>query len=874
MPKREKVRRPILLAAFFITGATALVFEVVWTRLLLLSLGTTPAAVGVVLGAFMGGMAIGSYAAGWRVFTRHDPIVIYAVLEGWVGVYGLASPALLRAVGVSPPDLQFGVAILLLLPATVAMGASLPLLSRALGQGTAQPAVVVGHLYAATTAGAFLGPIAAVFYLFPAFGLHATLVIAAGVNLVVFAGLLASRRVLPDFVPIESREWQPREGRVDRIVLAALATSGAVAMVYEVAWGRMLAMVYGSSVYGVSIMLSTFLFGLAGGSALAAFLLRRRRRPASRLALAWLLIGSAGAGFASLLVAQRLPFVFVDLYRLYGSVEGRDPALFLIQFVAAALLMLPSTLCLGAMLPVATSVAPADANLGRQVSRLYAGNLIGSALGALVASGLLLAALGIEFSVRAASLVALATSVLVVLTSPKLHVVTTAMAVFGAVSILALDPSGGRLITSFGLYASAPSYILSTTSTTSTTRTGCESSWHPTTFCIIAMGQRPPWRCSRLIATSSSRSMARPMPRTAGPTSKRRCSWEHLPLMAADARHVAVIGWGSGMTAGAVLSHPVESVESVDAFEIEPAVVEASRYFEPSNGQPLNDPRLQLILGDARSLLGRADVVYDLIISHPSNPWITGVANLFTQDFFELATSRLASDGIFCQWVPLYGMSEESTRSLVATFRSVFPHTLAFRDRDLILLGSDRPIRFSFQRLLERFQDPRVKQSLEQAFVRYPTDLLVKLRLDEAGVETFSRGAPLNTDDNMRLELAAPRTLYQDRVEATRAEMARYPPDVLEYLVDYESEPEMEFELAASFFTAGMDEQALRHGRRALELETSFDGLKLLGQILHRQGELRAARTAWERALAWGGDPASRAFVETLLRSLARPAGR
>ena len=867
MPKREKVRTPILLAAFFITGATALVFEVVWTRLLLLSLGTSPAAVGVVLGAFMGGMAIGSYAAGWRVLTRHDPIVIYALLEGWVGAYGLASPALLRAVDIAPPELQFGVALLLLLPATVAMGASLPLLSRALGQGTAQPAVVVGHLYAATTAGAFLGPIAAVFYLFPAFGLHATLVIAAGVNLVVFAGLLASRRVLPEFVPIEPREWQPREGRVDTIVLAALATSGAVAMVYEVAWSRTLAMVYGSSVYGVSIMLSTFLFGLAGGSALAALLLRRRRRPASRLALAWLLIGSAGTGFASLFIAQRLGFVFVDLYRLYGSVEGRDPELFVIQFVAAALLMLPSTLCLGAMLPVATSVVPADGNLGRRVSRLYAGNLIGSALGALVASGLLLAALGIEFSVRAASLVALATSVLVVLKSPKLHVVTTAMAVFGAVSILALDPSGGRLVTSFGLYSSAPSYLEDDANGVRELVASHDLLYYRDgPAATVAVQQVDRYKLLKINGKTDASNR--------GADVETQMLLGHLPLMAADARHVAVIGWGSGMTAGAVLSHPVESVESVVAFEIEPAVVEASRYFEPSNGQPLNDPRLQLILGDARSLLGRADEVYDLIISHPSNPWITGVANLFTQDFFELATSRLASDGIFCQWVPLYGMSEESTRSLVATFRSVFPHTIAFRDRDVILLGSDRPIRFSFQRLLERFQDPRVKQSLEQAFVSYPADLLVKLRLDDAGVETFSRGAPLNTDDNMGLELAAPRTLYQDRVEATRAEMARYPPDVLEYLVDYESEPEMEFELAASFFTAGMDEQALRHGRRALELETSFDGLKLVGQILHRQGELRAARTAWERALAWGGDPAGRAFVETLLRSLTRPAGR
>ena len=590
MPKREKVRTPILLAAFFITGATALVFEVVWTRLLLLSLGTSPAAVGVVLGAFMGGMAIGSYAAGWRFLTRHDPIVIYALLEGWVGAYGLASPALLRAVDIAPPELQFGVALLLLLPATVAMGASLPLLSRALGQGTAQPAVVVGHLYAATTAGAFLGPIAAVFYLFPAFGLHATLVIAAGVNLVVFAGLLASRRVLPEFVPIEPREWQPREGRVDTIVLAALATSGAVAMVYEVAWSRTLAMVYGSSVYGVSIMLSTFLFGLAGGSALAALLLRRRRRPASRLALAWLLIGSAGTGFASLFIAQRLGFVFVDLYRLYGSVEGRDPELFVIQFVAAALLMLPSTLCLGAMLPVATSVVPADGNLGRRVSRLYAGNLIGSALGALVASGLLLAALGIEFSVRAASLVALATSVLVVLKSPKLHVVTTAMAVFGAVSILALDPSGGRLVTSFGLYSSAPSYLEDDANGVRELVASHDLLYYRDgPAATVAVQQVDRYKLLKINGKTDASNR--------GADVETQMLLGHLPLMAADARHVAVIGWGSGMTAGAVLSHPVESVESVVAFEIEPAVVEASRYFEPSNGQSLNDPQTAAHLG-------------------------------------------------------------------------------------------------------------------------------------------------------------------------------------------------------------------------------------------------------------------------------------
>ena len=249
------------------------------------------------------------------------------------------------------------------------------------------------------------------------------------------------------------------------------------------------------------------------------------------------------------------------------------------------------------------------------------------------------------------------------------------------------------------------------------------------------------------------------------------------------------------------------------------------------------------------------------------------MSNLFTRDFFELAASRLEPDGILCQWFHLYGMSEESAQSFVATFRSVFPYTIAFKDRDLILLGSRQSIRCSFQRLLERFEDPRTKRNLAKAFVRYPADLLVKLRLDEDGAEAFSQGAPINTDDNMRLELAAPRSLYKDRIELVRAEMDRYPPNALDYLIDYESEPEMEIELAASSFTAGRNEEVLRHCRRALQIETSCAGLKLLGQILHRNGELQEARTALEHALIYGGDPAGRTFVRTLLSSLALPAG-
>ena len=324
------------------------------------------------------------------------------------------------------------------------------------------------------------------------------------------------------------------------------------------------------------------------------------------------------------------------------------------------------------------------------------------------------------------------------------------------------------------------------------------------------------------------------------------------------------------MTVGAVLEHPVERV---DAFEIEPAVIEASRFFEPDNGLPLEDERVRLVLGDARNELRHGDEMYDLIISEPSNPWLTGVANLFTRDFFEVAAARLEDDGILCQWFHLYGMSEESTRTLIATFRAVFPEVVAFKDRDLILLGSRKPIRLSLERLNALYRNAETAASLERAGIRYPSDVLVSLSLDSAGAEAFSADALLNTDDNMRLELNAPRTLYRDNVESILAAMREHSPDVLEHLVDVPSEAALRVELAASFFTAKKLDAALAHAERSVAMEPTFEGQKLLGQILQQLGRIDEARAALEGALAAGGDPSSRKFVEAMLRSLAPPAG-
>jgi spermidine synthase len=342
----------------------------------------------------------------------------------------------------------------------------------------------------------------------------------------------------------------------------------------------------------------------------------------------------------------------------------------------------------------------------------------------------------------------------------------------------------------------------------------------------------------------------------------------HLPLMVREAERVAVVGWGSGVTAGAALSYPVKRV---DAFEIEPAVVEASAHFDEVSGDPRADPRLHLVVGDARARLRRSSETYDVIISEPSNPWITGIANLFTREYFQILDSRLSPDGVVCQWFHLYGMSEQATRSLVATFASVFPEQLLFRlssGRDVLLLGSHRPMEFALPRMRRVFEDAERGEVLGSIGLHYPFDLLVGLTLDTRGCAEFSRGAPLNTDDNMRLELSAPRTLYVNRTSQIGAALAEHQVALIEHVVDDRPRGEVLVDQAASLFTAGRHEEALATCQEAIALGPSFAAYRLRGQILQALGRVDEARRAYEFVLSLGGSPEERAVVEALLRSV------
>jgi spermidine synthase len=244
-----------------------------------------------------------------------------------------------------------------------------------------------------------------------------------------------------------------------------------------------------------------------------------------------------------------------------------------------------------------------------------------------------------------------------------------------------------------------------------------------------------------------------------------------LPLLVAPRTDQGlIVGFASGVSVGSMLQSPIKSLECV---ELEPATVNASRFFEHVNNRPLEDARLRLIIDDARTYLRVTPARYDIIVSEPSHPWVPGVANLFTREFFELGRNRLNDEGVFAQWVQIYQLSTESLRSVLATYQSVFPHVLVFRvggvtkGKDLILLGSRAPLTLDL--LAARMQDPRMAAELLRISIKGPGDIESWYVCDETQLSPAVAGAVINTDDNMRVENRAPREAFLPLMETNAA---------------------------------------------------------------------------------------------------------
>jgi spermidine synthase len=866
-------RLPIIFACFFLSGATGLIYQVVWLRMLGLVFGHTVYAITTVLAAFMGGLALGSYLFA-RVSARiRNLIGAYGWLEIGIGVSCALIPLLVgvtsalylslhRAFGFSYDTFnlaQFALGFVLLLVPTTLMGGTLPVLSQAFvtqGSGLGQK---VGALYATNTFGAVVGVVLAGYLVLPALGIRLTVAIAAAANLLVGALAIALSRRWP-LAPTADTEPQVVVRKVAGatpafdvarlpalLTVGAIGLSGAASMIYEVAWTRALALVIGSSTYAFTSMLLAFLVGIAGGSALYSWLWGRRR--ALLTTFAKLQVGIAAAVIMIVLLFERMPELFLAALGRSDS----PPFIQVVQFLVSAASLLPSTLLIGATFPCAIAIVARPARVGADVGHVYAVNTLGAIAGTLLAGFLLIPTLGVHGSLKLGVGLNLIIAAGLVLASPPRRRgwqgVAVVAALAAAVLMLPLLPPWDHRVMASGPAVYGKKYLK-------------EASQH--NISEVLRRHRILFYRDGVSGTISVHDNGQHLfLRTNGKTDAgtgvdmpTQLMSGHLPmLLHSDPKRVVVIGMGSGITAGSVARYPIEHLDIV---EIEPAVVEASRFFASEHGNVLADPRVRVVIADARNFLLTTPQRYDVIISEPSNPWVGGLAALFSVEFFTLAREHLQPGGIMLQWVQGYNLYTDDLQMVVRTFRSVFPATTIWNtiEGDFLLIGRVESMPFDLTTVQERFQtNPGVWRAFDRFGIRAWPGALGYFMLGERDTARFAGPGRLNTDDLLPLEFSAPRALYADTTTANWRSVRsfrteEFPPLTLKSRAELDHS-DARYWVGAGYFVREVLEDALANFQRALEIEPDHvPSLLLASRVSTRSGNPAAGFDLALRALA------------------------
>jgi spermidine synthase len=774
------------LAAFACSGFAGLVYEIAWTRLLTLHLGHTTAAVSTVTAAFMCGLGLGG-ALGGRVAPRlsaQRALRAYALLELAVALSALSiavmlallAPVFMWAYGDDGSNSMFSIARIacafaVLLVPSVALGATFPIAVRVAVASPTRLGGPAGRLYGANTAGAAVGSLAAGFVLILVLGLRGTLLtgmVGSGASIAI--ALSIARSALTDPVPVATpaRPHVKRRGRAARDVadtsidrtryrLAAtvLALTGFATFMHEVVWTRVLAMAVGPSIFAFAATLTSFITGLALGSFVGATVAERSRRTA--MVLAWTLVATAVVSCVSLALVGSS---FVELGP-GGTGHAAVAGIPLPLLAIACGLTLPIALGLGVAFPLSLELAGSnDAIPARRLGILYAVNTAGAVSGALIAGFAAIPAIGLR-----ASLLVAATALLI-----------------GAIALIVRGyPSGLSRRSGAKADRIAALGVVSAVIVWMTTGGGWDREWLAaggylySRFVPAGVDRRAALTAGNLLyyregATGTvsvrtltgqrSLSIDGKVDASTGRDMLTQKLLAHLPLLLhPNPRQVAIVGLGSGVTLASALVHPVAAV---DVIEISPEVVDASAQFADVNRRALDDPRTHLVRGDGRTHLALTSRRYDVVISEPSNPWMAGVAALFTRDFFHTVRGRLGPGGIFCQWAHTYDISDADLRSIVATFRAVFPNGTMWLagDGDLLLVGSEAPLESRLDAMITAWERPGVRDDLQRVAVREPFALLSLFVGGPAEMARYAGGAAVQTDDRMALEFSGPFAVF------------------------------------------------------------------------------------------------------------------
>ena len=786
---------------FFLSGATGLVYELLWVRLLYQSFGTTVQSVTTVVAAYMGGLGLGALAIGRRADRHPNPARLYGILEILIGCFGLASPFILHATqqayvglarslalqggSVASVSLRFGLAWLVLLIPTTLMGGTLPVLTRALTVDREHLRASLGRLYGLNTLGAVVGTLLAGFWLIENVGIRGSLWGVALINLMIGAAAVLLSRA--HTLPFASRPQAPGPSslsgaaadpaaapplRLWRLALILLAVTAFASLLDEIAWTRVLVMIVGGSTYGFTLILMVFLLGIGIGSAIVARIGRPALETAATAALAQ---GITAAGAALLFLSlSALPHYILIVFQNVDY--GGGVRLFRIGLAVVAV-VLPPAIGMGMTFPLLTDIVASRGEArSSDVGWAYAVNTLGSIIGAVLTGFVLVSVLGTDRTLRLGlwvnGLAALSLAVSAAWRVPEAS---------AQHQRLRAGVLGGGLLACLGLAVAVGA-----------------PGWGPRLIdigpTIYGRGLKSPALREGFLRHLGSRQLAFVEGRNATVS-----VWESAvgralkvngkvdasdlgdmdtqimlgiaPVAARPhATSALAIGFGSGVTTAMLAAVP--GMERVRVVEIEPAVLGLAPLFRSVNRDVLSRPNVQSIVDDARSALQLNNDRFDVIVSEPSNPWVAGVATLYTPEFYSIVRARLAERGVFCQWIQLYQLNLPVVAGIIRNVRAVFPHVQVWlgAPEDIMVLGSDRPIVVdtAWVGSLVGPQGILAWDGREYLGIRHVEDYFSRLIMGERGVDRLlSKATLVHTDDRPKLEFVAARSFLSDSQSPT-----------------------------------------------------------------------------------------------------------
>ena len=785
-------------ALLFFSGMSALVYQTVWLRQFRLIFGASTFATGAVLAIFMLGLGIGSARLGKRADAKEKPLAYYARLELFIAVAAAISPLLLAfaarvyfASGGSPDLglagatlLRLALAIVVLGPATLLMGGTLPAAARSVETDDDSGRRVVALLYGVNTLGAVAGTLLSTFVLLERFGNRLTLFMAVGVNvLVAVAALLlskgvdesTSRQVDEEQVPLDDSTTRRLDDSPSRrldtsFLYFASATVGFAFLLMELVWYRMLSPILGGTTYMFGLVLAVALAGIGAGGALYATM----RRGAAT-------IGAFAITCSLEALAIAIPFALGDrIALLANALRGLGPLGFGGHVtgwtIVTAIVVFPAAVIAGVQFPLLIALLGSGReNVGRQIGAAYAWNTAGAIVGSLAGGFGLMPLLSAPGTWRLVVAVLVVLAFIATLRDRRALAVTTGVLAIACIS--AIGPTAVWRHSGIGAArAPAPTtrndlrrWINDNRRTVLWERDGRESS-----VAVVATSD------VSFIVNGKSDGSAR------GDAGTQVMQGIIAAMLHPKPESALVIGLGTGSSAGWLGAIP--AIQRVDAVELEPVVLDVARACTAVNAGVLTNPKVNIIIGDAREVLLTSGRTYDIITSEPSNPYRAGIASLFTQEFYAAARERLNKRGIFAQWVQSYAVHPDTIRTIYATLTSVFPNVQTWWTTrgDLLLVASVDPILVDVNALGARLRtEPYRSATMNTWRVASVEGFLAHLVANENFARAAAKQAgELNTDDRTVIEFGFARSidagasLHRQIANDAKAIRALYPRNV------------------------------------------------------------------------------------------------